>query len=174
MKMSETHENDFIVNERDLDGEWLRQSVLYNKWAGLAATALKKQAQLHLKRKILKAELYKSAKIKLSNMPGSKEGKEPTGAAIEAEIRTNPEYKNVSEQLIDAEEQTALMEAGKWSMVEKSKALDRLCVDRDKGFFMATGSKPVQGNYEERIQKAKEEADKGLRDQINKKKISRG
>lgn len=172
--MSESQENDFLINERDLDGELLRQAVLYNKWAGLTASALKKQAQLHLKRKILKAELYKEAKIKLANMPGSKEGKEPTGAAIEAEVRMNPEYRNISEQLIDAEEQTALMEAGKWSMVEKSKSLDRLCNDRDRGFFMANSSKPVQGQYEERIQKAKEEADKGLRDQINKKKISRG
>lgn len=167
--------NDFEVLQGDLDGEWIRQAQLYKDWADRAASAMKAQAKLHLQRKILKARLYKDAKVKLANLPGSKEGKEPTGAAIEAEIRTSKEYEEISLQLIDAEEQTSLMDAGKWAMVEKSKALDRLCIDRDKGFFMPSSSGGKNPGYPDVSQRQErlQEVDKGLREVLNKKKISR-
>jgi len=168
-------DNDFEVNEHDLDGEWLRQAMLYNKWADRAAVAAKNQAKLHLKRKILKASLYKEAKIKLAALPGSKEGKEPTGAAIEAEIRTSKEYESLSLELIDAEEYTSLMDSGKWSMVEKSKALDRLCVDRDKGFYMPSSCGGQDDSKRSDIrQEQLKKVDKGLREGMAQKKISRG
>lgn len=156
-------ENDFEVNETDLDGEWLRQAVLYNKWAGLSAKAIKNQAVLHLQRKILKASLYKSAKEAFEKV-----GKKPTGADLESEVRTNKEYEELSLKLIDAEEQTNLMDGAKWSMVEKGKALERLCGDRDKGFFMPTGS--TRDQERPRLEQSRE-LDKELRQQ--RAKISR-
>jgi hypothetical protein len=165
--------NDFEINEHDLDGEWLRQAQLYNDWASKSANAAKAQAKLRLERKILKATLYKEVKLRLS--VSVKEGKEPTGAAIEAEIRTDPRYEAISNKLIDAEEQTGLMDAGKWAMVEKSKALDRLCTDRDNGFFMASGYKSKrEPGLDERREQLKE-IDKGLREEMqSKRKINRG
>jgi len=167
-------ENDFDINEMDLDGEWLRQPGLYEMWARLSARAQKERARIHLKRKIMKARLYKEAKVKLSSLPGSKEGKEPTGAAIEAEVRTSKEYEEVSLELIDAEEKASLMDAGKWSMIEKGKALDQLCEDRDKGFFMPSSSREKSPNQDRRQEKLRE-IDKGLREVLTeKKRINRG
>ena len=160
--------NDFEVDQLDLDGEWLRQAQLYNDWASKAATALKKQNQIYLQRKIMKARLYKAAKEKFEAV-----GKKPTGADLEAEVRTDKEYAEISQQMIDAEEQAGLADAGKWALVEKSKALDRLCIDRDKGFFMPTGSNMKNDNLERRQEKLKEIND-GLRKEMTKKKISRG
>jgi hypothetical protein len=163
-------ENDFEVNAFDLDGEWLRQAMLYNKWAALAASALKYKSQIDLRRKVMKARLYKEAKERFEAV-----GKKPTGSDLEAEIRTNIEYTELTHQLIDAEEQVNLMDAGKWAMVEKSKALDRLCSDRDRGFFMPSGcvgkSDPTRSD---RHQEKLKEVDKGLREDLNRKKISRG
>jgi hypothetical protein len=159
--------DDFAINENDLDGEWLRQAALYNYWAGLAAKALNKQNMIDLQRKIMKAELYKEAKER-----AEKQGKKPTGADLEADLRTHKEYERLSMDLIAAQEHTDLMEAGKWAMVEKGKSLDRLCVDREKGFFMPSGSS--QHNTAEKQEQQLKQVDKGLRDQMNKKKIDRG
>mgnify|MGYP006921282759 CR=1 FL=1 len=162
--------DDFNINENDLDGEWLRLPALYSHWARQAATALKNQNVIDLKRKIMKAKLYKEAKEKAEKL-----GKKPTVADLEADLRTSKEYEEISMQLINAQEFTDLMEAGKWSTIEKSKSLDQLCKDREKGFFMPTGSRTPTGNIQDKIlyDEQLKEIDKGLREQINKKKISR-
>lgn len=157
-------ENDFEIDENDLDGEWLRQPALYDMWARMAARAQKEQSVIDLQRKITMARLYKEAKEKFEAA-----GKKPTGADLEAEVRTNPEYASISQALIDAEEKTAQMDAGKWSMIEKSKALDRLCSDRDKGWFMPTGSKEDNSRRQEQLN----DIGKGIRTQMNKKRIDR-
>jgi len=153
-------QNDFDINENDLDGEVLRQAALYNQWVGLAATASKQQKQIYLRRKILKAKLYKEAKEKFEQV-----GRKPTGADLESEVRTNPEYARVSQELIDAEEKYDIIDGGKWSMVEKGKSLERLCVDRDRGFFMASSI-----NRSDSLK----DVDVGLREGLQRKKIARG
>jgi hypothetical protein len=158
-------ENDFEINDVDLNGEWLRQPVLYNKWATFAAAASRLQNQLELGRKVLKAQLYKEAKERFETA-----GKKPTGSDLEAEVRTNPEYSKISQELIEAEEKTALMDAGRWSMVEKGKALEQICSARDKGFFMPNGSKAISEVRQDQLK----EVDRGLREEMNKKKINRG
>ena len=160
----ENMENDFEINEMDLDGEWLRQPALYDMWARLAARAQKERSQIDLQRKILKAKLYKETKERFEMS-----GKKPTGADLEAEVRTSVEYAELSQALIDAEEKVGQMEAGKWAMVEKSKSLDRLCEDRDKGFFMP-GSKASSVRRQEQLK----EIDKGLREEMKSKRINRG
>lgn len=163
-------ENDFEVNASDLDGEWLRQAMLYNKWAGFAASAVTIRSQIDLKRKIMKARLYKEAKERFEAA-----GKKPTGSDLEAEVRTNKEYHDLTQELIDAEERVSLMDAGKWSMIEKSKSLDRLCADRDRGFFMPSGcvgkADPSRASQQ---QESLKEVDKGLRDEMKQRKINRG
>lgn len=158
--------NDFEINEMDLDGDWLQQSILYNKWAVACASAIKTRKTIELQRKIIKAQVYKDAKIAFEAV-----GKKPTANDLEAEVRTNEKYLKLSEQLINAEEQENIMDAGKWSMVEKSKSLDRLCEDRDKGFFMPSGSSPKTEN---RRQEQLKDIDKGLREQMQNKRINRG
>lgn len=161
---------DFVVNQNDLDGEWLRQAQLYDDYARAYARAIKARDAIHLERKILLANMYKRAKEVLAKAST----KEPTAASIEAEVRSSPEYESISKRLIDADEAVNLADADKWAMVDKRVSLEQLCRDRETGFFMPSG---VVGGRDGDVASSKTDrdaTDKELRRSMNRKRISRG
>jgi hypothetical protein len=157
-------EGDFTINTCDLDGEWLKQPGLYYKWASLLALATKERDYLHLERKIKKAELYKSIKNRAEAMQAK-----ITENAIEAELRSNPEYAEVSKKLIDAEERVNMMQAGKWAIVSKGSALEQLSASKRIAMSM-NDHDMARPTKEESMQHKKEEqqaTDAGLRKVLN-------
>jgi hypothetical protein len=161
-------DSDFAIDENNLEGEHLRQAQLYHDWSKKLAEAAKSRDLIELDRKIKKAELYKDVKLR------SKDSK-MTVADIEAEVRTSPAYREISEKLINAEEHVALMDAGKWSINQKGKSLERLSEEKLAGFNQKTGiASQIREDRKERKREELAEVDKGLRDGMNKKKITRG
>jgi hypothetical protein len=162
-------EEDFNINPLDLDGEWLRQAALYNQYAGLTARAIKTRDTCDLQKKIVLAQIYTEIKNKLET-----EGKKATEAALDALVKLDPRYEQTSKELIDAEEQVNLMEADKWSLEHKKKALEKLCDDRTAGFFMPSGCES-KGHQDPNLRKEQlKEVDRGLREEMAKKRIARG
>ena len=146
--------SNFIPNENDLHNEWLMQAQQYYDWAKMLGKAKRKRNDLDLERKIIKARLYKESKLKLTAANG---GKAPTGADLESEVRSSPEYKSISEQLIIAEEEVDLMDAGKWAMNRFEKSLEEVSKDQDKVFHAKTGSTTTKQEYKELAQERKKE-----------------
>lgn len=166
-------ENDINVNMNDLDGEWIRQPALYTHWSIKYAEALAKKDKIWLVKRVLKARLYKKAK---EEAEVTKKKKTDTG--IEAEIRSNPAYEEISLKLIEAELVVNKLNAIKWGMVQKSDSLENVSRDDSIGYNMPDGKKELAGqsnNHREdavkRTNKQSVEQDKEMRKGL---KINRG
>ena len=119
--MAEEFHPDVTINKDDLDGEWIRQAGLYDQYATEHSKKLAEKDHCWLEKRTLKAKLYKEAKEQFEL-----DGKKITEAALDAEIRNNIEYQNISAKLINLEEEVNLLDAKKWALVAKKDALDHI------------------------------------------------
>jgi hypothetical protein len=129
-------EQDAIVDQNDLDGEWIRQSGLYGHFASLYADELKKKDIIWLRKKVMKARLYNEYRTELTV-----NDKSPTDTRVDAAVHADPEYEAVSMELIKAEWRVNKCDAAKWSFEHKKKSLEHLSENEDKAFNMPDGYK---------------------------------
>ena len=115
-------EKDSTIDKYNLDLEWEKQPQLYGKYAKAHAKAIAERDRIWQKRKVTKAEQM----LSILNFYNDQGIKKPTDPALDAEIRTSKEHKQVSEELIDANEKVALMDAAKWAMQQKRDALENM------------------------------------------------
>jgi hypothetical protein len=109
------------INKFQLEEEWIQQSEKAMYWAERAATAQREYEDVELERKILKAELYKKYRRNLEE-----EKVKVTDTMIEAFIRTDPEYKEISEKLIAAKENASVMDSAKWNFMTRKNSLEKI------------------------------------------------
>jgi hypothetical protein len=145
---------DTNVNENDLDGEWLRQSGLYSYWSRMWARELKLKDKIWLRKKILKAQLYKKHRLLLIV-----EGKAPSDSRVDNEVHADPEYEKVSIELIDAEERVNALDSIKWAMEQKKKSLEQLCNTRDREYNMPDSYAPKRQAREKRLDEWREKSE---------------
>lgn len=147
-----SYEGDVKINQDDMDGEWIKQPALYVYWATKYAEALAVKDRIWLEKRILKANLYKNAKAISEGT-----GKKITDTGIDAEIRSSPEYKEISLKLIDAEEEVNKLDAIKWALQNKMKALENLSKTDEAGFNMKDSfSEEIKSKVENSIEQDKE------------------
>ena len=115
-------ENDVKINKFELDIEWEKQPALFEKYARASAEATAERDRVWQNRKVIKAELM----TEILNHYNSIGLKKPTDVAIDAEIRGDSRHKEVSEELIAANEKVGLTDAAKWAMQQKKDALENM------------------------------------------------
>lgn len=119
--MTEEFHPDVTIDKEDLDGEWIKQAGLYDQYATQYAIKNAEKDRIWLEKRNLKAKLYKEIKEQFEL-----DGKKITEAVIDAELRSKQEYQEISEKLIDLEEEVNLLDAKKWALIAKKDALDHL------------------------------------------------
>ena len=135
------------INKFRLDEEWETQSEKSIYWAKQAAIAQSEFNEINMDRKILKAKLGKQYRLEIEIS-----GKKPTDKMIEELIRTTPEYKEVTEKLIIAEENLSIMDSVKWEFVSRKNSLEKI----QQGIISGLFSDPRNSNpkEEDRIREA--------------------
>lgn len=159
--MTEVFHPDLIINKEDIDGEWIRQAGLYDQYSTQYAIKLAEKDHCWLAKRTLKAKLYKETKEQFEL-----DGKKITEAALDAEIRNNVEYQEISAKLINLEEEANLLDAKKWALVAKKDALDHI---DDININVADTSKKINEAVENK-QKESVELDIKQRQRLNIKK----
>lgn len=142
------------INKFQLEEEWIQQSEKAMYWGEQAAIAQREYEDIELEKKIIKAKLYKKYRSELEE-----KGK-VTDAMIEAYIRTDVEYKKVSDKLIVAKENAAVMDGAKWSFMMRKNSLEKIQEGIVAGLFSDPRSLN-QIDYEKQRNMIKERIDKG-------------
>jgi hypothetical protein len=109
------------INKLNLDQEWEEQGERAIYWAKRAARAQKELDTINMKRKIMKARLYKKYRSELEATRDK-----TTDIMIESCIRADPEYQKLTEELIDAKETASILDSAKWEFVSRKVALEHL------------------------------------------------
>jgi hypothetical protein len=109
------------INKFQLEEEWIQQSERAMYWSERAATAQREFEDIELERKITKARLYKTYRNRLES-----EKDKVTDTMIEAYIRTDDEYKEISNKLIAAKENASVMDGAKWNFMTRKNSLEKI------------------------------------------------
>lgn len=137
------------INKFQLEEEWIQQSEKAMYWGEQSAIAQREYEDIELEKKIIKAKLYKKYRSELED-----KGK-VTDTMIEAYIRTDVEYKKVSDKLIVAKENAAVMDGAKWSFMMRKNSLEKIQEGIVAGLFSDPRSLN-QADYEKQRELIKE------------------
>jgi len=130
------------INKFKLEEEWIQQPEKAMYWAERAAIAQREYEDLELKKKITKAKLYKKYRSEFE-----KEKIKVTDTMIDAFVRTDPEYEEISNKLIAAKENASVMDSAKWNFMTRKNSLEKI----QEGIIVGLFSDPRetnQTNYE--------------------------
>jgi hypothetical protein len=107
------------INKFKLDEAWEEQAELSYKWGRKFAEAAKRRDDIIQERKVCRAEL--DTEYRMTYVESGMKYSETT---IDAAIRQDDRHKEITRQLIEAEEEVAVYEAAKWAMNDRKKALE--------------------------------------------------
>ncbi len=115
--------NPFVIDENDLDGEWIRQAQLTRK-AGHAEADAKHDLNLaNANMDVTEARLA----LKIRNDPGKYDlSDKPSIPEVKASVICQPEYQEATNRVIKARYEADIAEADVRAMVDRRKALERL------------------------------------------------
>jgi hypothetical protein len=142
------YKDDIKINQYRLHEEIINQPVLYLKWAEKAAHAMANRLTLEKQKKVIRAELDSQYRLKLE-----KTSEKITENRLDASIRTDKKYIKISEELINAIEEEAVMMDVKWAFQQRKTSLELL----QQGIINGLYADPTVNTQ------------KALRDKLNKK-----
>ena len=155
---AEEYLQDIKINKYDLDTEFENQPSRYIKWSTKYANAVRNRDDLEQKRKVIKAELdteyrqeFDRLKVKI------------TEPVIDSAIRQDERHKEISDQLIIAEEAVNIMEAVKWGFEQRKESLKWLAQLTLAGYYSEV--KQPEAMREEKKEKERAETAELLRQQ---------
>ena len=143
------------INRHNLDHEWEANPGLYMRYAEKAAIALREKNEIDAERKIMKARLGRKYRLQLES-----ERAKVTDPMIVEMIRTDPEYKRLTEDLIAAIERWKIMDAAMWSFQQRKESLEHIQDGIQRGLFSMPEQRP------------RNESDE-IRDKINERRQRR-
>jgi hypothetical protein len=146
--MTRDYYQELAINKYDLEEEWIRQSEKCMYWSEQAAKAQTEFKDVEMERNIKKAELYKKYRAQLEE-----EKDKVSDAMITAYIRTDPEYRTLTQKLYMAQENASIMEAAKWNFTTRKTSLEKIQEGIISGFF----SDPRDKKTEEKLRNKMEE-----------------
>ena len=128
------------INKFALDREWEEQGDKYIYWSTMAAKAVKNLEDCNLRRKIMKAELYKEHRENFVQ-----DGTKFSEAMLDAEVHADPKYKAVSLEQIQLQEEATIMTDIKWNFQQRQGRIEHLQQLRLAGYYADPGGgKEVQ------------------------------
>jgi len=122
---------DLPIDLNALDLEWLKQPVLFMKYSEACVEAEKVAKKAEEDVKITRSELIK----KISRKAAKEGSKTPTGQAIEAAYRTDPEYIEAKEAFIEAEAEAALLKSAVFAFQQRKSALENFVILHGQQYF---------------------------------------
>lgn len=125
-KVEINYEEALKINPHKLDKEWLEHAIKFQTWAEMAADADADAKHCEEKVKTIRSEIIKSL---------AEGGKKPTGQIIEAEYRTNQEYKEAKQDLIEAEHTRDILDNAVSAFRARRSALENLVQLHLSGYF---------------------------------------
>ncbi len=124
-------EKDLQINENALDKEWLKQaSNMYNSCVELAEA--RKQFE---KQKLAVDVIFAQVEMSIRSDAENAGAKKPTESNIKAMVEIDPRCIKAQEDLIEARNKIALMEAVVQALDHKKKALENLVTLWSQGYF---------------------------------------
>jgi len=164
-------DNDLPVNPDELDVEWAVQDDVIKKYGEAAADANKRAKQAHERVKTIRSTLVLEAN---KNPDVMGKGVKPTAPNVEAYYRSNEEYQEAKEEMIQLEYEAEILSNAKSRAYNRKHTLQELTKLALMGWF-AVPQEPRE--LSELIRKAEErageQANGKVRDAINKKKKMR-
>jgi hypothetical protein len=118
------------INKNSLDREWDEQAEKSMYWGKQAAIAQKEFDKIEMRRKIKKAELYKKHRKILMRTE-----LRVTDVMIEAEVRTDPEYEQITDEWINAKERASIMNSAQWEFISRKFSMEKIQEGIIKGLF---------------------------------------
>lgn len=150
------YEADLEIDPDDLDNEWLRQPILYMKYAEAAAEARRRTGKAEEKIKVVRSKLITKA--------------DGTAQKIEAYYRTHPDHVEAKEELIEAQYQADVMSAAEKAFEHRKRALENLVRLEERGYF-ASPQQPKNSEIDRRSRgKFGEGMRKSLDDKVKKRR----
>lgn len=129
----------FQINEHALDKEWVEQPELFYNYAKKLADARKNYEQKKAEKEVVIAEL--SRKIRINP---EKYGMEKiTEKGIENSVTLQPEYINVTHEVIEAKHKVDVYQAGVDALEHKKKALESLVYLHGQNYFSSPREKSL-------------------------------
>lgn len=157
------YEVDVSIDESALDVEWLHQAEKFMTYSRLLAQADRKTRSLEERIKVLRAHIVLDSSGKSSLGKGQK----PTGQVIEAIYRDNKEHRELKRRLNAAQYKADIYRSAVFAFQQRKTALENLVILHGQNYF-AGPNVPRNLTKEEIINRKREEANKKVRDKINK------
>lgn len=126
------YKDDLAIDKHGLDKEWLKQPLVFAKWAEKSADANRDAKQADEKLKTIRSEIVLSAKEQ-----GAK-----TQQQIEALYRTNPAYKEAKNNMLQKQHEAEIHQNAVMAFHQKKAALDHLSKLHGMNYF-STPEKPA-------------------------------
>lgn len=163
------YERDIRIDETALDTEWLGQAELAVKYGREVARLRRKVKDLAERKKITRSELILEANADPEGTIGKKK---PNAGDLESYYRTNRRYKELMEDLIEAEEELEMAEVAKDEIrFTRKAALENMVTLHGQMYFAGPN---VPRNIKEEMNKFREaqqgRADKAIGTKMRRKK----
>lgn len=130
------YNKDIIIDEYNLEKEWLRQPSLFLKYSQAAEIAGAKYRKLKDDLEIIKASLYKTTKQKMIE-----DGEKVTEGAVNNAIITNKEYMEDLNIMQEAQHDFNMLSAAVKAFDQRKSALENLVKLYLSGYFSAPSEK---------------------------------
>jgi len=144
------YKEDIEINRHKLDEEIINQPVLYLEWAQKASEAMAHKQRTEQKRKLIKAELDKKYREQFES-----NGEKYTEAKLDSYIRSDKEFKNATDEYIDAMEQEQIYADVKWAFQQRKSSLELLQEGIINGIYADPRNTTTQKAISEHLNKRK-------------------
>jgi len=114
--------DDLIIDKYDLDGEWLKQPIIFSKWSMEYSQAILERDRAKQKVELVRAQLD----LKIRSNPKDYGLEKVTESSVNSIISLEKEYKDALEELNQAVYNLSVMSAAKEAIDQKRAALENL------------------------------------------------
>jgi len=130
--MQTTYKEDLFIDKYNLDIEWLKQPMLFVKWAERWAEAVERRDRAKQYLEVIKAEMYTKIK-KDPDVYGLPD--KPTEGATNAIVTKSKKYRSAFEDYLDLNGQVNVLASAKEAMNHKKRALEYVSQLMLGGFY---------------------------------------
>ena len=162
------YEEDIKIDETALDVEWLDQPQIALKYGKLVTNLERTVKKLRERKKTIRSELILEAN---ENPQEIFDKKRPNKADIEAYYRTDEKYKNIVEELHDAEYELEYSKIAKNEIsYTRKQALENLVRLHGQQYFSGPN---VNRDLEKEVKKREKQMKQNISSKLNDKKFRR-
>lgn len=156
----QTDEPDFfLIDENELDREWIEQPKMYYRYAVRLADA----RRTHDQRKTEVDIAYAEAALRIRNNPGKYDLEKITDASVKEAIIRDDEYQSALEALNNARHEMDVLDAAVKALDHRKRALENLVELHGQNYF-STPRAPSKEASESLDKKASRRARRSIRD----------